>query len=221
MSDFYLHIRIIVSLHPDMYFHKSNFLLKKLYPTLTWEKPTEEKIVYLTFDDGPVPYLTEWVLDTLYQYKAKATFFCVGDNIRKYPEIFEKVKMQGHSVGNHTFNHVNGWKTPLELYLENIHLCQQFTGINTCLFRPPYGKITRKQAAHVLKSHQIIMWDVLSGDFDQKLSPAICLKKSIQYTQKGSIITFHDNVKAQKNLRYVLPEYLSYFSSQGYKFDKL
>lgn len=204
-----------------MYFHKSNFLLKKLYPSFTWDKPTTEKILYLTFDDGPVPYLTEWVLDTLNQYQAKATFFCVGDNIRKHPHIFEKVKKQGHSVGNHTFNHLNGWKTSLEFYIENINLCQQFTGTDTNLFRPPYGKITRKQAANVLKSHQIIMWDVLSGDFDQKLSPTDCLKKLIQHSKKGSIITFHDNVKAQKNLQYVLPEYLAYFALQGYKFDKL
>ncbi len=211
---------IIVANQP-MYFHKSNFLLKKLYPGFIWDKPSEEKIIYLTFDDGPITDITEWVLEVLDQYKAKATFFCVGDNIRKHPDIFEKIQKQSHAVGNHTFNHLNGWQTPLALYLENIYHCQQFTGAEINLFRPPYGKITRKQAACVLKTHQIIMWDVLSGDFDQHLPAAVCLKKSIQYTKSGSIVTFHDSVKAQKNLQYALPRYIKHFASQGYRFERL
>ncbi len=136
-----------------MYFHKSSFLLKKIYPDFVWEKPGEEKTIYLTFDDGPVPFITEWVLEILSHYQAKATFFCVGDNIRKHPGIFEKIQSKGHSVGNHTYNHLNGWYTPLAVYRENINKCQQLTGTETVLFRPPYGKITRKQAVNVLQTH--------------------------------------------------------------------
>jgi peptidoglycan/xylan/chitin deacetylase (PgdA/CDA1 family) len=204
-----------------MYWHKNNFLLQWLYPSFIWHKSRSEKYIYLTFDDGPVPDVTEWVLHTLQPYQAKATFFCVGDNIRKYPQVYEKVTQGGHTIGNHTFNHLNGWKTPREEYLDNVARFRQVAGRDVQLFRPPYGKITRQQATGIRPTHQIIMWDVLSGDFDQNLSPADCLKKSIMHTEQGSIIIFHDSLKAWKNLEYVLPRYLEHFHSCGYKFEKL
>lgn len=205
----------------EMYWHKNTFLVRKLYPSFIWRIPTGKKEIYLTFDDGPIPEITEWVLEQLAAYQAKATFFCVGDNIRKHPAVFEKVKQGGHTIGNHTYHHLNGWKTPAEVYLENVNRFQQQAAMPVTLFRPPYGKITRKQAAIIRQTHRIIMWDVLSGDFDHKLAPQTCLKKSIQYTEKGSIITFHDSLKAWKNLNYVLPAYLSYFSQAGYSFQSL
>jgi peptidoglycan/xylan/chitin deacetylase (PgdA/CDA1 family) len=204
-----------------MYLHKNNFLFKKLYPSFIWNVPTDKKEIYLTFDDGPIPQITEWVISQLEIFGAKATFFCVGDNICKHPYVFEKIKQAGHSIGNHTYNHLNGWKTPLDKYIDNVIKYQQVADHAGHLFRPPYGKITRKQAAVIGQTHQIIMWDVLSGDFDQNLASEECLKKSIRYTEKGTIIIFHDSLKAQKNLEYVLPKYLSHFSSLGYTFEKL
>ncbi|MDO1445235.1 polysaccharide deacetylase family protein [Rhodocytophaga aerolata] len=204
-----------------MYWHKNNFLLHWLYPSFTWHKSRTEKKIYLTFDDGPIPEVTEWVLATLKPYQAQATFFCVGDNIRKYPQIYEQIKQAKHSLGNHTFNHLNGWKTPVEVYLDNVEKFRKVGGEEVLLFRPPYGKITRQQAAGIRKTHQIVMWDVLSGDFDQKLSPAACLDKSIKYTENGTIIIFHDSLKARKNLEYVLPSYLKHFDALGYTFEKL
>lgn len=204
-----------------MYWHKNNVVLPWLYPSFIWHKSRKEKKIYLTFDDGPIPEVTEWVLHTLQSYQAKATFFCVGDNIHKHPRVYEKVKKAGHTTGNHTFNHLNGWKTSREVYLENISRCRQVAGEELHLFRPPYGKITRQQAALISHAYQIIMWDVLSGDFDQHLSPAVCLQKSVKYTENGSIIIFHDSLKARKNLEYVLPRYLEHFCSLGYTFEKL
>lgn len=204
-----------------MYWHKNNFLVRTLYPSFTWRIPTGNKEIYLTFDDGPIPDVTEWVLDKLSVYQAKATFFCVGDNIRKHASVFEKVKQGGHAIGNHTYHHLNGWNTPTQAYINNVETFQQEAGMAVDLFRPPYGKITRKQAAIIRQTHRIIMWDVLSGDFDQHLHPQTCLHKSIQHTESGSIIIFHDSLKAWKNLEYVLPRYLTYFSDRGYTFNRL
>jgi peptidoglycan/xylan/chitin deacetylase (PgdA/CDA1 family) len=204
-----------------MYWHKNNFLVQWAYPSFIWNKPRAEKTIYLTFDDGPIPEVTEWVLYLLKQYKAGATFFCVGDNIRKYPHIHGQIQQAGHTIGNHTFNHLNGWKTPWKDYVENVSKFEQVVVENTRFFRPPYGKVTKQQAKVIQQTHQIIMWDVLSGDFDQELPPERCLKKSIQYTQPGSIIVFHDSLKARKNLAYVLPRYLSHFHTLGFAFEKL
>lgn len=204
-----------------MYWHKNNFLLYWLYPSFLWHKSRSAKRIYLTFDDGPIPEVTEWVLHMLQQYQAKATFFCVGDNIRKYPQVYQQVKLDGHSIGNHTFNHLNGWKTSGEAYLENVKQFRIAAGEEVPLFRPPYGKITRQQASAIRKTYQIVMWDVLSGDFDQKLSPAACLEKSIKHTENGTIIIFHDSLKARINLEYVLPRYLQHFHALGFTFDKL
>ncbi len=205
-----------------MYWHKTPSWLRKFYPTFTWHKPSPEKTLYLTFDDGPIPGMTEWVLDQLTQYQVKATFFCVGENIQKYPEVFSWVRTQGHAIGNHTFNHLNGWKTQADEYLRNTQFCQKFLTSKKLLFRPPYGRISRKQAKLLQeKGYEIIMWDVLSGDFDQKLSPEKCLNKTIEATESGSIVVFHDNVKAEKRLSYVLPRYMEHFLAEGYTFETL
>lgn len=183
--------------------------------------PSNQKTIYLTFDDGPIPEVTEFVLETLEKYHAKATFFCIGDNVRKYPKIFEKLNNQGHSVGNHTFNHLNGWKTNDNQYLNNINRCDQQLTVQTKLFRPPYGRIKKSQAKLILPDKRIVMWDVLSGDFSPDISPKICLRKTIKYINPGSIILFHDSIKAKKNMEYTLPQVLDHFGNIGYEFKKL
>ncbi len=183
--------------------------------------PKDKKVLYLTFDDGPIPEVTEFVLDSLEKYKAKATFFCIGDNIGKHPLIFKKVVDGGHSIGNHTFNHLNGWKTSTDDYLENIKRCDQQLPLQTDLFRPPYGRITKSQAKALLPARKIVMWDVLSGDFSLNISPVKCLSKTIQYSRPGSILLFHDSIKAKKNMEYTLPRVLDHFGNMGYEFRKL
>lgn len=204
-----------------MFLHHSPFWLKAFFPGFTWHVPTEEKAIFLTFDDGPIPDITESVLDTLGQFNAKATFFCIGDNVRKHPDIFQKVLDNGHSVGNHTFNHMNGWKTEDDLYLANIAKCDEQLHLNTVLFRPPYGRIKKSQSKVVLAERKIVMWDVLSGDFSQNLTPEICLKKSIHHARPGSIVLFHDSIKASKNMLFALPRFLEHFAGQGYRFESL
>lgn len=169
--------------------------------------------------------VTPFVLDVLEKNQARATFFCVGDNIRKHPEILKKVVQGGHKVGNHTFNHLNGFKTQTKDYLENVQECQKefrkVIGQSPILFRPPYGRVRNDQSKALLKEYEIIMWDVLTADFDLKLSPQKCLQKSIRYTQNGSVVVFHDNIKAFDKLSYVLPRYIEHFSARGYSFQTL
>lgn len=204
-----------------MFLHHSPFWLKAFFPGFTWHIPTKEKSIFLTFDDGPIPDITEQVLELLAKYDAKATFFSIGANVFKHPDVYESVKSGGHAIGNHTFNHMNGWKTEDAIYLENIQQCKEQLGLETKLFRPPYGRIKKSQSRVVLQDKQIIMWDVLSGDFSAEISPAICLKKSIQHTRPGSIVLFHDSIKASKNMLYALPRYLETFTERGYKFEAL
>lgn len=209
-----------------MFLHKMGWLFQKvIYPSLTWSRYGNEKVIYLTFDDGPIPELTEWVLDELSRFNAKATFFCVGDNVRKYSQIFNRILEENHSVGNHTFNHLNGWENMDLAYLKNLAECDeimgQVSGVSTNLFRPPYGRIKKSQIKAVSPKKEIVMWDVLSGDFSQSISPQKCLEKSIKHTEKGSIIVFHDNLKAEKNLKYVLPKYLEHFANLGFRFETL
>lgn len=205
-----------------MYLIKSPLLLKWYYPSLLWNKSRTEKVIYLTFDDGPIPNVTDFVLKTLKVFNAKATFFCIGDNIVKHPEVFERVKNDGHAIGNHTFNHLKGWKTDNETYLQNTLKCQELTQTN--LFRPPYGRIKKSQISN-LKSQipglKIVMWDVLSGDFDTQLSPEKCYQNVIKHTENGSIIVFHDSLKAFDRLSYALPKVLAYFSEKGFTFSTL
>ncbi|MDZ7936213.1 MAG: polysaccharide deacetylase family protein [Emticicia sp.] len=198
--------------------------MRALYPNFVWRKPSDEKKIYLTFDDGPIPEVTEFVLETLAKYDAKATFFCIGGNISKNPNIFQKILQDGHSVGNHTFNHLRGWATDDVMYLENVGKCQteiQKNGYNTNLFRPPYGRIKRKQANALLPDYEIVMWDVLSGDFSQNLSPETVLKQSIKHTEAGSIVLFHDSIKANASMSYALPRILEHFSEKEFVFSKL
>ncbi len=209
-----------------MYFHRTPVLLPLLYPSLVWHKDRGQKSIYLTFDDGPVPEVTEFALESLGAYKAWATFFCVGENVHRYPEIFKKIISLGHSIGNHTYNHFNGWKTKDDTYLENINECLMVMEEHTAqpdskLFRPPYGRITRKQINQVSGQYDIIMWDVLSGDFDRKLAREKCLENTIKHTRNGSIVIFHDSYKAYGNLQYVLPRYLDHFATKGYLFKAL
>ncbi len=194
-------------------------LLRRFYKESVWRMNKSEPVIYLTFDDGPIPILTPWVLDTLKEYGVKATFFCVGENIHKHPELFDRLKKEGHQIGNHTYNHVKGWQISKEAYFENIQKCQQLTQTN--LFRPPYGRITKKQYKILRETYKVIFWDVLSYDYSKSINPEVCLRKSIKYTRQGSVIVFHDNVKAEQNLKYVLPLYIKHFLKLNYRFETL
>ena len=191
-------------------------ILRSFYEKATWREDGSQKAIYLTFDDGPIPVLTEWILDVLKEHQIKATFFCVGENIVKNPTIFERIKQEGHQVGNHTHHHVKGWKVPYEEYIDSVAQCQVLTQTN--LFRPPYGRITKKQYQTILKTHRIILWDVLTYDYDKYTSPQKCLKQSLKYTRNGSIIVFHDNIKATENITYALPLYIQSCLKAGYEF---
>lgn len=199
---------------------------------MVWQKPTKEKGLYLSFDDGPHPTATPFALDTLKQYNAKATFFCIGKNVVEQPSIYQRILEEGHRVGNHTFNHLNGWKTDDDTYLKNVFEAAKY--IDSNLFRPPYGRITKFQQnilcadnaqASNLKTRTsnftIIMWTILSGDFDIKLSPQRCLQNVILNTKAGDIIVFHDSTKAWERMRYALPKVLEHFSSKGFRFELL
>jgi peptidoglycan/xylan/chitin deacetylase (PgdA/CDA1 family) len=198
---------------------KTPLWVQKLFPRRIWRIPTAEKKLYLTFDDGPIPEVTPWVLETLTAFGARATFFCVGDNVRKHPEIYRALLEAGHAVGNHTHHHLNGWKTPTETYLHNVAKCAEAVGSR--LFRPPYGRLRPAQAARLRQDYDIIMWDVLSRDFDQAISGEKCLDNILRNADPGSIVVMHDSLKAERNLRYVLPRVLEYFGEKGFVFDTL
>jgi peptidoglycan/xylan/chitin deacetylase (PgdA/CDA1 family) len=205
-------------------------IIKWIYPQRIWEGPGEEKALYLTFDDGPVPGVTPWVLEQLKAYDAKASFFCIGENVEKHPEVFRQVLNAGHVVGNHTYNHLNGWKTSVEEYIQNTLKARevidknlpQGKGIKNPFFRPPYGKIRNVQAKKLQKlGFRIVMWSIVSMDYDLRISPKKCLQNVLKNAGPGSIIVFHDSHKAEKNLKQVLPEVLEYYKSAGYKFKAL
>lgn len=199
-------------------------LLRAAYKKRLWSLPAKEKVLYLTFDDGPIPEVTPWVLDQLEKFNAKATFFCIGDNINKHPQVYETVIGRGHSVGNHTQHHVKGWKTPLKEYLKEVHLCQTTMGTasdgyNSKLFRPPYGQLRSNQGRKLLRlGYKVVMWDVLSADFDTEIDGARCSENVIKHAKPGSIVVFHDSIKAFPRLKTALPEVLAYFSERGYTF---
>ena len=202
-----------------MYLVKTPQFIQNLFPNFVWSIPGDEKRVFLTFDDGPIPEVTPWVLETLDAYRAKATFFCVGDNVRKHPDVFESVLEKGHQVGNHTYNHLNGWSSENIPYFHNIRHCANM--IHTDLFRPPYGRMKPKQAQFLQRHYNIVMWDVLSGDFDANISPEQCLQNVLNNVKNGSIIVFHDSIKAGEKLRFVLPEVLKQLQSEGYAFESI
>lgn len=202
-----------------MYLAKPPTILKKYYAQLTWNIPNTDNIIYLTFDDGPIPEITTWVLDILKQHGILATFFCIGDNVKNHPSIYQRILSEGHAVGNHSQNHLNGWKTTDEIYFDNIKECSKLVSSN--LFRPPYGRIKKAQYAIINPQYKIVMWDVLSGDFDVKTSPEKCYKNVINNVQSGSIIVFHDSIKAAENMKFALPKAIEFLLEKGFVFKTI
>ncbi len=202
-----------------MYLIKTPGFLQRFFPAYTWSVPTTEKVLYLTFDDGPIPEVTPWVLDTLRAFNAQATFFCVGDNVLRHPEVYAQVLAAGHAVGNHTFHHLNGWQTKPVAYLHNVRRCARV--VDSRLFRPPYGRLRPSQSRSLQRHFRIVMWDVLSGDFDRTITPQQCLDNVLRYAGPGSIVVLHDSLKAERNLRFVLPAVLKHFADEGYRFEKM
>jgi peptidoglycan/xylan/chitin deacetylase (PgdA/CDA1 family) len=187
-----------------------------VFPGAVYRIPAKDKkTVYLTFDDGPIPEATPLVLDILKQYNAKATFFCVGDNVKKYPKLLERIKKEGHSIGNHTYNHLKGWKTPLKEYLDNVKACAEV--VKSDLFRPPYGRITASQFRQLKKDYRIVFWDVLTMDYDANVTAEKSLEIIKKCTRPGSIIVFHDSVKAKDKLPWLLPKTLEFLAGEGYE----
>lgn len=211
------------------YFIKTPSLAKFFLRNWVWSLPRNEKILYLTFDDGPTPEITNWTLSLLKEYNAKATFFCLGKNVLEHPSIYQKIIDQNHVIGNHTNNHLNGFTTKTSTYLENIDFSENnlseninFKAQNSKLFRPPYGKLKFSQSKKIReKGYKIIMWDVLSADFDSNISSQQCLENVISNTKNGSIIVFHDSIKAHEKLQFVLPKILGYYSEKGYSFKAI
>jgi peptidoglycan/xylan/chitin deacetylase (PgdA/CDA1 family) len=206
------------------YFIKTPWIVKQFFPNYIWSMPVHDHSIYLTFDDGPHPAITPWVLDELKKYNALATFFCIGKNVLQYPQIYQRILAEGHSVGNHTHSHLNGWKTGALLYVKDV--AEAAKCIDSDLFRPPYGKIKKKQAeglttALKVRKAKIVMWDVLSADFDKTISPEQCLKNVVENASTGSIVVFHDSEKASTNLLHVLPEILQLFSKKGCLFKNI
>jgi len=202
-----------------MYLVKTPSILKPIAHKLTWNKPRKERCIYLTFDDGPIPEVTPWVIQTLEHYDAKGTFFLVGENAVRSKHLVENLLNAGHTIGNHTHNHMSGWKTSQYAYLKNT--LEATKHISSNLFRPPYGRVSRRQALSLTKRFEIIMWDVLSGDFDEQLDGETCYQNVIKHAKPGSIIVFHDSIKAFPRLKEALPRTLSYFAERGYTFRAL
>lgn len=200
------------------YFIKTPSWLKRLYPRRLWSRKETEKNVYLTFDDGPHPVATPFVLEELKKYKALATFFCIGKNVMAHSDIYQRILEEGHRTGNHTQDHLNGWKTSDEVYINNIAEAAKYISSN--LFRPPYGRIRSSQVKK-LNEFAIVMWDVLSGDFDESISGEKCLDNVLRHTKPGSIIVFHDSQKALPRLQYALPQLLQWLQAQGYNCKSL
>jgi len=209
-----------------IHFYKTPVLAKGIFNNLVWDIETSAKEIFLTFDDGPIPNLTSYVLRVLKDYDALATFFCVGENISKHPSVCEEVLSEDHLIGNHTYNHLKGWSTKTTNFAENAELCEQqilkYQKIESKpIFRPPHGQITFEQIKLLKPKFNIIMWDVLSYDFKQSHSAQESLDKIIEKTKPGSIVVFHDNYKAEEKLKFMLPKYLDHFRKNGYSFKKL
>ena len=202
-----------------MYFIKTPQFLTFFFKDLIWDIPNGDKTVYITFDDGPTLEVTNWVLETLRSYNAKATFFCIGKNVKENLDVYQMIIDEGHSVGNHTFSHINGWKTKSVEYIGDVAKAK--VCINSNLFRPPYGKIGYDQSNILKRAYKIVMWDILSGDFDPQLDIQKSLKKMKTYAKSGSIIVFHDTKKAEKNLKIMLPIMLQFWEEQGFRFKAI
>ncbi|MFT6866110.1 MAG: peptidoglycan/xylan/chitin deacetylase (PgdA/CDA1 family) [Cyclobacteriaceae bacterium] len=206
-----------------MYFFKPTLLQKAIFQNFCWEQKTGENTIYLTFDDGPTPAVTDYVLEQLNQYNAQATFFLLGKNVDVHPALTRKIADRGHGIGNHTYSHLNGWKSDVQNYCTDVERCDEALnklGLQTKLFRPPYGRIKLSQAKSVMQKKEVIMWSFLTGDFDRNIDLNHALK-AVKKVKTGAIIVFHDTQKAFINLKIILPETLSYFTSMGYQFKKL
>lgn len=204
------------------YTAKTPSWVKKLFNGCIWEMPNTQKNIYLTFDDGPHPVITTFVLDELAKYNAKATFFCIGKNVMENPVTYTRILNEGHAVGNHSFDHLNGWKTENPVYLANILKAREY--INSDFFRPPFGRITPSQLKKLKQQerpYMVVMWSVLSGDFDINITAQQCYSNVIENTGNGSVVVFHDSEKAEQRLKYALPEVLKYFTTKGFVFEKL
>ena len=197
-------------------------IARYLFPDAIWRLPSSpynKPVVYLTFDDGPTPQITEWVLNLLEQKKIKATFFCVGKNIEKYPELFARTKAGGHTCANHTYEHLNGWRTQKSKYADNVLKCSAY--FENRLFRPPYGKVTPAQYAELKKLFRFVFWDIISFDFDSKTTPEQCYNNVVKHARNGSIIVFHDSIKAKKNMEFALPRAIESLKEKGFEFASL
>jgi len=198
--------------------HPPEFV-RHIFKKYTWKLLPEagsENVLYITIDDGPIPEMTPGTLDLLKRYNAKATFFCVGENVKKYPDLFDRIVFEGHSIGNHTYNHLNGLKTRTEEYVENVIKADSL--INSNLFRPPHGRMKPSQTKILSKNRKIILWDILSKDYDKRVSKERCFMNVSDYVSDGSVVVFHDNVKAQENQRYALEKTLEKYSLGGFEF---
>ncbi|MDE7125968.1 MAG: polysaccharide deacetylase family protein [Muribaculaceae bacterium] len=203
-----------------MFIERPPLLYRLLFPEAVWRiKKKRKKVVYLTFDDGPVPEVTPWVLDTLDRYDVKATFFMVGDNVRRYPGLLDEVRRRGHSYGNHTMHHVQGMKVSTRKYMRDITEADSL--IDSTLFRAPHGIMRWAQAAAIKNHYNIVMYDLVTRDYSKKMSPERVLANVRRYARNGSIIVFHDSLKAEKNLRYALPRAIEWLKNEGYEFARL
>ena len=203
-----------------MNFYSAPFWIRAIYPKgLIWYMPVTRREIFLTFDDGPVPEVTPLVLGILKKFNVKATFFCVGENVQKYPEVFDLLIKDGHAIGNHTFHHVKAWKRDFNTYLSEVEQCNLL--VKSRLFRPPHGQINLRLARNLSKNYKVIMWSALTGDYDKKLSGERCLVNAVKNTRPGSIIVFHDSVKALERMEYALPLYIEYCIKEGYSFGIL
>ena len=198
---------------------KKEHIAAKVLRDLTWHFAGKEQELFITFDDGPTPEVTPWVLSVLKEYDAKATFFCIGKNVKKHPELYQQILNEGHSVGNHSYAHPKGWLVRNNRYYNDIDKAAEL--IDSDLFRPPFGKIGPFQIHKLKQDFRIIMWDVLSKDYDKNVSREKCFQNVMNYAESGSIIVFHDTTKAEKNLKYALPEMLKEFTEQGYTFNSI
>jgi len=217
-------VHLTYQLRMHKYFIKTPWIVKKFFSSYIWNLTTNRNEVFLTFDDGPHPTITPWVLDQLKHYNAKATFFCIGNNVEKHPDVYRKILDEGHATGNHSYHHLNGWKTDDKNYIDDVSKAAQI--IKSNLFRPPYGRIKNSQAKKIAgalqtNNQQIIMWDVLSADFDSSFSAGQCLNNVIENVSAGSIIVFHDSEKAFHNLKYALPKTLEHLNKEGFVFKKI